>query len=61
MSCHIERKDAKGEIYIPENADKSRTHLNRELIKFPNGIKNRTGAIQFRLYNANLQRKVGKN
>ena len=42
MSCHIERKDAKGKIYIPVNADVSRTHLNRELVRFPEGVSNRT-------------------
>ena len=35
MSCHIERKDAKGKIYVPVNADADRTHLNRELVRFP--------------------------
>ena len=34
MSCHIERKDAKGKTYVPDNADAKRTHLNRELINF---------------------------
>ena len=29
MSCHIERKDAKGKTYVPDNADAKRTHLNR--------------------------------
>ena len=38
MSCHIERKDAKGKTYVPDNADAKRTHLNRELIKFPQGV-----------------------
>ncbi len=61
MSCHIERKDAKGRVYVPDNADKSRTYLNRELVTFPEGVKNRTEAIQFRIDNANLQRKVAKN
>ena len=35
VSCHIERKTADGKVYIPDNADKTRTHLNRELIQFP--------------------------
>lgn len=61
MSCHIERKDAKGKKYIPLNADANRTHLNRELIAFPVGVKNRTEAIQFRIDHAGLHRKVGKN
>lgn len=61
MSCHIERKDGKGKPYIPENADKSCTHLNRELIIFPSGVKNRTDAINYRIAHAGLHRKVGKN
>ncbi len=61
MSCHIERKDANGKKYIPVNADANRTQLNRELIAFPAGVKNRTDAIQFRIVHAGLHRKVGKN
>lgn len=61
MSCHIERKTADGKKYVPANADISKTHLNRELIKFPDGVTNRTGAIQHRLENAGLHRKIGKN
>ena len=61
MSCHIERKTADGKVYIPDNADKTRTHLNRELIQFPNGVRNRTDAVQYRIDNAGLHRKVGKN
>ena len=61
MSCHIERKTADGKVYIPDNADKSRTHLNRELIQFPEGVRNRTDAVQYRIDNAGLHRKVGKN
>lgn len=41
MSCHIERKDAKGKPYVPDNADSNLTHLSKELITFPNGVKNR--------------------
>lgn len=55
MSAHIERTIA------PKNADPKRTHLNRELIAFPDGVRNRTQAIQHRLDNAGLQRKIGKN
>ena len=44
MSCHIERKDAKGKIYVPVNADADRTHFNRELVRFPDGVSNRTEA-----------------
>ena len=39
MSAHIER------TIKPKNADESRTHLNRELITFPDGVENRTQAI----------------
>ena len=55
MSAHIER------IIKPKNADESRTHLNRELIRFPNGVENRTQAIQHRLDTAGLTRKIGNN
>lgn len=61
MSCHIERKTADGKPHIPNNADETRTHLNRELIAFPEGVQNRTQAIQHRIETAGLQRKVGKN
>ena len=61
MSCHIERKDAKGKIYVPDNANADRTHLNRELVRFPEGVSNRTEAIQHRIDTAGLRRKVGKN
>lgn len=55
MSAHIER------TIKPKNADESRTHLNRELIKFPDGVGNRTQAIQHRLDTAGLTRKIGNN
>ena len=61
MSCHIERKTAAGKVYTPDNADKTRTHLNRELISFPAGVRNRTEAVQYRIGHAGLHRKVGKN
>jgi hypothetical protein len=61
MSCHIERKDAKGKIYVPGNANADRTHLNCELVRFPEGVSNRTEAIQHRIDTAGLRRKVGKN
>ena len=61
MSCHIERKDANGKTYVPDNADSCRTHLNRELIQFPEGARNRTEAIQQRIDHAGLSRKVAKN
>ncbi|WP_300704541.1 MobV family relaxase [Bacteroides sp.] len=55
MSAHIERTIA------PKNADVERTHLNREMITFPDGVQNRTQAIQHRLDTAGLERKIGKN
>ena len=55
MSAHIER------TIKPKNADESRTHLNRELIRFPDGVDNRTQAIQHRLDTAGLTRKIGNN
>jgi Small-conductance mechanosensitive channel len=55
MTDHIERK------VIHPNVDKARTHLNKELINFPEGVNNRTEAIQHRLKNAGLGRQIGKN
>jgi len=55
ISAHIER------TIKPKNADESRTHLNRELIRFPDGVENRTQAIQHRLDTAGLTRKIGNN
>ena len=61
MSCHIERKDANGKTYVPDNADSRRTHLNREQVSFPDGVRNRTEAIQYRIDHAGLTRKVAGN
>lgn len=61
MSCHIERKDAKGKVCVPANADANRTSLNRELLTFPDGVANRTEAIQHRIDTVGLHRKVAKN
>lgn len=55
MSSHIER------TVKPKNADETKTHLNKELIEFPEGVKNRTQAIQHRLDNAKLKRKIANN
>lgn len=55
MSAHIER------TIQPANADKKRTHLNRELIQFPTGVKNRTQAIVHRLETAGIKRKIASN
>lgn len=52
MTKHIERK------VDPPNADKSRTHLNRELIDFPDGVTDRTQAIQHRIKTAGVSRKI---
>lgn len=55
MSAHIERTQ------IPKNADPNRAHLNRELVEYPSEVSCRLEAIQHRLDNAGLQRKIGKN
>ncbi|GHV51651.1 mobilization protein BmpH [Bacteroidia bacterium] len=55
MSAHIER------AIDPKNADKSRTHLNRELIIPPDGVTNRTEAIQHRIDTAGITRKISHN
>jgi len=52
MTAHIER------TIEPKNADKSRTHLNRELVEFPPGVTNRTQAIQHRIKTAGIFRKI---
>lgn len=54
-TAHIER------FIIPKNADPTRTHLNRKLIEYPEGIKDRSAAIQRRLEEAGLTRKIGNN
>ena len=54
-TAHIER------FIIPKNADPTRTHLNRKLITYPDGIKDRSAAIQRRLEEAGLTRKIGNN
>ena len=54
-TVHIER------FIILKNADPTRTHLNRKLITYPDGIKDRSAAIQRRLEEAGLTRKIGNN
>ena len=54
-TAHIER------FIIPKNADPARTHLNRRLIEYPDGVKDRSAAIQRRLEEAGLTRKIGSN
>ena len=61
LSTHIERQTKSGKPFIPKNADPSRTHFNRELLSFPDGVKDRNDAIKNRLANAGLKRKIGKN
>jgi len=54
-SAHIER------TVNPTNADANRTHLNQNLIKYPDEVENRTQAIQFRIEHANIKRKISHN
>lgn len=54
-TAHIERS------IIPKNADPTRTHLNRQLIDYPDGVSDRSAAIQRRLDEAKLTRKIGSN
>ena len=54
-TAHIER------FIIPKNADPTRTHLNRRLIEYPDGVKDRSAAVQRRLEEAGLTRKIGSN
>lgn len=51
-SDHIERKT------IPKNAAPASTCLNRELVDFPDGVTNRTGAINHRIRTAGIKRKI---
>ena len=51
-SDHIERKTT------PKNADPTRTHLNRELVEFPDGVADRTEAISHRIHTAGIRRKI---
>ena len=55
MSGHVERR------ITPANVVTTLTYLNEELVEFPKGVTNRTEAIQHRLDNAGLERKIGKN
>ena len=55
LSAHIERS------IHPSNADSTRTHLNKELIVFPEGVKNRTEAINHRIATAGIKRKIADN
>ena len=52
QSDHIERR------IIPKNADPTRTHLNRLLIEYPDGVHGRDEAIAHRLNTAGIKRKI---
>lgn len=52
QSDHIERK------IIPKNADPTKTHLNRVLVKYPDGVHSRDEAITHRLNTAGIRRKI---
>ncbi len=54
-TAHIER------TVSPANADPERTYLNKEFIKFPDGVDNRTQAIQHRIENSGIKRKISHN
>lgn len=52
MSDHIERR------VIAPNVDPTRTHLNRELVQMPEGIRERDDAIAARISSAGIRRKI---
>ena len=52
QSDHIERK------IMPKNADPTRTHLNRTLVEYPDGVHGRDEAIAHRLNTAGIKRKI---
>ena len=54
-TAHIER------TVQPANADPERKQLNREFIDFPDGVDNRTQAIQHRIETAWIKRKISHN
>lgn len=54
-TAHIER------TINPANADQLRTHLNEDLIPYPDGVKDRTHAIQHRIETARIKRKISHN
>lgn len=55
MTAHIAR------THMPPNAMPELTYLNEELIEFPEGVADRTEAINYRLDHAGLTRKIGTN
>lgn len=55
MTAHIAR------MHMPPNAMPELTYLNEELVEFPEGVADRTEAINYRLDHAGLTRKIGTN
>ena len=55
MTAHIARTK------VPPNAIPELTYLNEELVEFPEGVADRTEAINHRLEHAGLTRKIGTN
>ncbi|MDE7304885.1 MAG: plasmid recombination protein [Alistipes sp.] len=55
MTAHIARTK------MPPNAIPKLTYLNEELVEFPEGVADRTQAINHRLEHAGLTRKIGTN
>ncbi|MDR2533164.1 MAG: plasmid recombination protein [Tannerellaceae bacterium] len=53
--AHIER------TVQPGNADPQRKELNKEFVTFTDGVENRTQAIQHRIENAGITRKIREN
>lgn len=54
-TAHIER------TVQPGNADPERKELNKEFVTFPDEVENRTQAIQHRIENAGVTRKIREN
>lgn len=52
ISDHIERR------VIAPNVNPTRTHLNRELVRMPEGIRERDDAIAARISSAGIRRKI---
>lgn len=55
MTAHIARTK------MPPNAMSELTYLNEELVEYPEGVADRTEAINHRLEHAGLTRKIGTN
>ena len=55
MTAHIARTK------MPPNAIPELTYLNEELVEYPEGVSDRTEAINHRLEHAGLTRKIGTN